>query len=257
MNVRKHNQTLVKAASMANGVNARLRNGLRASRACGIVAVAALALGGVADRAAAGLGLSIQGVDREVAAYGTSFCPGCGENGEDETFSNGDSIPSSLLGVFDESVFSVGSEAGQLSLVNADEISGEGSIGLGSTGDNNALSSLLVDFMVFETGMYQLSGDVMISPQEFETESRVVLSAGPTELYSAVQSFGGSLLFDESIALQTGVLYTLEAAVSGSDFEGIGSSGSWHVSLIPEPASLVLLGGLLVGVTARRRAVRA
>jgi len=222
-----------------------------ASLGCTALVVATLIL--VSTATASAQVLSIQSSDREVAAFGTSFCEGCGDNGEDVIVSNGNSIPSTQLGVFDESVFSLGSDASQLSNVSAHSISGTGSNALGGSGDNDGLSTMLVDFTVLQTGLFQLSGGISVStPSSSDNAAHVILSSAGGDLLNEVVFDNGTVNFDESFLLQAGTVYTLDASVVGSDF-GLGSGGSWSVNLIPEPSTALLLGSFVVVLGTRRR----
>ncbi len=198
--------------------------------------------------------LSVLSTNRTVSAFGTSFCAGCGPNGEDEVFSNGDSISSMLAGVFSESVGSVGSNSGQTSDVTSTGISGSGGVVVGSTGNNDADSRMLVEFMVTRNEGLRLSGDVTVHSGFMAVTSYVFLRSPTGVVFSReTMTAGMNGSFDEIVQLEAGVLYTLDANATGADFEGIQSDGSWSVNLTPEPGTALLLVGSAIGLGLRRR----
>lgn len=215
----------------------------------GFVAILLLGLPSVASA------LDLQTVERVVDAQGTSFCPGCGPNGEDESFTNGETIPSSSPGRFDEEADSVGSYAFQSSDVTTDIIFGVGGIELGFTGDNSGRSDLLVEFTVPAPTQVRLFGDISTSPGGFFDAAFVAFADPLGDLLRADAALG-PVVFDELFALQPGTLYRLEARLSGQDFSGTSSFGDWSVFLVPEPATALLLGlGLAVLARPRSRSL--
>ncbi|MCA9255157.1 MAG: hypothetical protein KDA33_05940 [Phycisphaerales bacterium] len=227
----------------------RIRNGQTGRRT--ILTCAAVA-GTLVAPSLANAGLMIMTLERSVAAYGTSFCPGCGDNGEDVIFSNGDTISSLTAGDFVESVFSVGSNAGQSSLVTGSGVSDGGGIGVGGTGDNDADSRITMTFTPQESGSIHLSGDVSVDDNDQDCVSFVGISDSGGYLFSQETMFtSDDATFDEMIVLQAGTIYTLEIYSTGMDFEGTGSGASWSINMTPEPAGALLW--LVGGVALRRR----
>lgn len=224
--------------------------GVRRLMRIGIAAMALVMLVG-ASRVSASL--IVLNTERSVSAYGTSVCP-CGPNGEDEVFSNGDMISSIFAGVFSESVSSVGSDAGQASDVTSTRISGSGGVTVGATGDNNAESRMFVEFMVTRSEGFQISGDVTVNSSQLAVTSYVFLRSPTGVVFSReTMSAGMNEVFDEIVQLEPGILYSLDARVTGQDFEGVYSDGSWSVVLTPEPGTALLLFGSGIGLCLRRR----
>ena len=214
--------------------------------------LSSLLLPSLAGALPAGVSLTIVNVDRTVDAQGTSFCPGCGDMGEDTSFSNGETESSSLAGLFDEIASSVGSGADQTSLVSTQELSGEGSIGLGFTGFNEATSVLDVDFQVSATGTYGLLGGF---DSDDLLDTHYIELSDPVGTLLRLDAVFGAETFAEFFQLQAGTVYTLHAEVAGFDFSGFPKSGSWSFALVPEPATGLLVAAGLVGLGLRRRAL--
>lgn len=190
---------------------------------------------------------------RSIAASGTSFCPGCGPMGEDESFSNEDSAMSDLLGVFDEQVLSVGSDAIQTSNVASDDLVVELAVGLGFTGFNEASSYFSATFDVATAGTYAVEGAFSHgTPQEHY----VRLDSSSGLVFEILFGLGD---FREQFALVPGETYTLEAGVSGFDASGSPSTIGLGFQLVPEPGT-GLMAGLgfsgLAWLRRRRRSIR-
>lgn len=199
--------------------------------------------------------LTIQSVDRLVEAYSTSFCPGCGPNGEDEIYIDGDGIPSSARGVFEERVSSAGSYSSQNTTVDAAGISGYGVIEIGYTSDNRAENSLRVQFTVPTATSYRLDGDVgagdYLSAAFVEFGSNV-----DGQLLRRSAHYGGNELFDQTFELLPGRTYTLEAKLVGFDYDAYPVVAHWSFDFlaVPEPGTGALFGaGLLAAAVSRRR----
>ncbi|HPF41411.1 MAG TPA: hypothetical protein P5081_22610 [Phycisphaerae bacterium] len=227
------------------------RNGNERPCAGAILICAAIA-GALVAPLPANAGLMILTIERSVDAHGTSFCPGCGDNGEDVIFSNGDTISTLNTGSFIESVFSVGSASGQSSFVSPGGVSGNGGIDTGSTGNNNADSRITMEFTPQTSGLVHLSGEITVNNNDQDCVSFVGISDGNGFLFSQEVMFtSDTTMFDEMIALQAGTIYTLQIYSAGMDFEGTGSGASWSINMTPEPAGALLL--LAVGIACRRR----
>lgn len=211
-----------------------------------MAALTALALLAGLPASGSALTLDVLAVGRSVDAHATSYCPGCGPNGEDEVYSNGESQSSALPGVFDEDASSLGSYADQMSEVSSAVLSGQGSIGLGGSGDNDASSYLSVDFQVASSGTYGLLSELDVFGYV-------------DEIYIEITEIGGVVLrhdydlgvFQDSFQLQSGTTYTLRASITGYDYTGTSNGGSWAFTLVPEPGTGLLLSGGLIALAAR------
>lgn len=208
-----------------------------------LLLLGALLVLGAAPALASGLGLSILDVHRTIDAQGTSYCPGCGDMGEDVYYSYGDTKSDDQPGVFDDYVVSIGSSADQTSMVGSDALSGQGSIGLGGTGDNSAYSALTVDFQVSDSGTWGLFGDFDVYGWVDSNYIEITHAGGQVFRHDAY----GPESFQEFFPLLAGTTYTLRAEVLGYDYSGTSNGGSWSFTLVPEPGTGLLVGaGLLL-----------
>jgi hypothetical protein len=192
--------------------------------------------------------LTLLSAERAVFVSAGSFCPGCGESGEDTSFSQADSESSMEFGGFQHSLSAVGSGASQDSWVLSNRLSGEGEIGIGFSAQSDGSSTFEASFQVDQASSWTLSG---------------VLSGNAAVSFSLSES--GGMVFErhhlgdpvdsaflESIQLLPGGTYALLTSTGGSA-SGEPLGGSWAFQLVPEPGSASLLAMGLVGLSTRNR----
>lgn len=187
---------------------------------------------------------------RDLSAYGASYCPGCGIDGEDEYYSNGESDGTAALGVWNEYVVSLGSSAAQDTAIATDELGGEMWVGLGGSGDNDGSAGFKATFSVPVAGSYAIEGvfDGFLDQQEISLVSDL------GTVFEILYGFGS---FRESFVLEPGRTYTLSAQLFGYDYSGTSSGGGITFALVPEPSTALCVGLGLVGMAlARRRSIR-
>lgn len=189
---------------------------------------------------------------RSLSAYGASYCPGCGPDGEDEFYSNGESDSTKLLGLWDERVQSLGSGASQETTIGADELGGRLDIGLGGSGENDASASFTATFRVEQPGPYSVVG-VMVG---FVETMQVSLASDLGLIFSIASGWSGvdpGGPFSQSFQLQLGRTYTLTASLLGYDFSGLGDGATIEFALVPEPSTALLIGLGLAAIGSMRR----
>ncbi len=189
---------------------------------------------------------------RGLSAYGASYCPGCGPDGEDEFYSNSDSDSTVLLGRWDESVQSLGSGASQDTTIADDELGGRLDIGLGGSGENDASAGFSATFSVAQVGAYGLVGELI----GFVETMQVSLASDLGMIVDISSGFGGNDPggpFTETFVLEPGRTYTLAASLFGYDFSGFGDGATIEFALVPEPSTALLVGLGLAAIGVRRR----
>ncbi len=211
------------------------------------VVIAALGPASEAIALPAGYEITPVSASRGIYAFGASYCPGCGIDGEDENYSNSDNDDTRTLGEWSSSVQSLGSDAWQHTYASADRLGGTIGIGLGGSGDNNASTRFEAFFTVGQQKMYALEGD-MSGYVEFEV---IRLLAGDDVVFEGPFGQGP---FRGAFMLEPGTTYHLYAEVAGADYGGTSNGATMSFALVPEPTTAVLLGlGLaLAGIGARR-----
>lgn len=192
---------------------------------------------------------------RSVAADYSSYCPGCGPDGEDEFYYVADSdAPDPAFSAFDASV-SAGSSwfASQSSVVGASELAGSGSV-TSATGESGSASSIYdITFQVDVATPFELTGALV--NQSLDAVLTLTLFEGATPILAYDASLGPATVdLATSVVLQPGLHRLLVEASLYMSFSGGGvSSFDFALTAIPEPGGAALVGAGLAALALGRR----
>jgi hypothetical protein len=191
---------------------------------------------------------------RGISSDYTSFCPGCGPNGEDEIFTDPRSdAPASPFAPFDSAVLSGSSWfATQTSTVGDSELAAVGSAGT-YTGEEGGASSIYdITFTVDDRTPIAITG--ALSSQGFSGFVHFTLFDGNANvLYEQDGSGVASSILAFDGVLQSGTYRVLAEASFAGGSGGDQAGYDFRLHVVPEPATAALLGLGLASFAALRR----